>query len=106
VVNSKYVRLKENVLLRTIGALKKQIQQMTVLEYIYLGFFAGLTGIALSLISGWALAIWFFEIIFFPDILSLGAIWISIIFLTVLVGWLNTRDVVNSSPLEVLRKES
>ncbi|MEM6525631.1 MAG: FtsX-like permease family protein, partial [Bacteroidota bacterium] len=47
VVNSKYVRLKENVLLRTIGALKKQIQQMTVLEYIYLGFFAGLTGIAL-----------------------------------------------------------
>lgn len=106
VVNSKYVRLKENVLLRTIGALKKQIQRMTVLEYAYLGFFAGLTGIGLSLISGWVLAIWFFEIIFFPDLFSLSAIWIAIIFLTVLVGWLNTRDVVNSSPLEVLRKES
>ncbi len=105
VVNSKYIRLRENVLLRTIGALKKQIQRMTVLEYAYLGFFAGLTGIGLSLISGWALSIWFFEIIFFPDILSLIGIWLSIIFLSVLVGWLNTRDVVNSSPLEVLRKE-
>ncbi|MEM9389264.1 MAG: FtsX-like permease family protein, partial [Bacteroidota bacterium] len=106
VINSKYIRLRENVLLRTIGALKKQIQRMTVLEYAYLGFFAGLTGIGLSLLSGWALAIWFFEIIFFPDILSLGIIWASIIFLTILVGWLNTRGVVNSSPLEVLRKET
>ena len=106
VINSKFIRLRENVLLRTIGALKKQIQRMTILEYAYLGFFAGLTGIGLSLLSGWALAFWFFEIIFFPDVLSLGIIWISIVLLTMLIGWLNTRDVVNSSPLEVLRKET
>lgn len=105
VVNSKYTRLKENVFLRTIGALKKQIERMTVLEYAYLGFFAGLTGIGLSLISGWALSIWFFEIIFFPDVIGLSITLAAVIFLSVLVGWLNTRDVVNSSPLEVLRKE-
>ena len=78
---------------------------MTVLEYAYLGFFAGLTGIGLSLISGWALSIWFFEIIFFPDVIGLSITLAAVIFLSVLVGWLNTRDVVNSSPLEVLRKE-
>lgn len=106
VINSKFIRLKENVLLRTIGALKKQIQQMTALEYAYLGLFAGFAGIGLSLISGWALSIWFFEIIFFPDLLSLGSIWGAVIFLTVLIGWLNTREAVNGSPLEVLRKET
>lgn len=106
VINSKYLRLKENVLLRTIGAVKKQIVGMTILEYAYLGFFAGLTGIGLSVVSGWVLAIYFFEVIFLPDIPGLFIIWIAIIFLTVLVGWFNTRDVLNKSPLEVLRKEA
>ncbi|ELR73205.1 efflux ABC transporter, permease protein [Fulvivirga imtechensis AK7] len=105
VMNSKYLRLKENVLLRTIGAMKKQIWGMTILEYGYLGFFAGLTGIGLSVLSGWALAVFFFEIIFLPDFVSLILIWLGIILLTIFVGWLNTRDVINRSPLEVLRKE-
>lgn len=105
VINSKYLRLRENVLLRTIGAVKKQIVGMTILEYAYLGFFAGLTGIGLSIISGWVLAIYFFDIIFLPDILGLGTIWLGIILLTISVGWFNTRDVLNKSPLEVLRKE-
>ncbi len=105
VINSKYLRLRENVLLRTIGAIKKQIVGMTILEYAYLGFFAGLTGIGLSVISGWVLAIYFFEVIFLPDVLGLFTIWVGIILLTVIVGWFNTRDVLNKSPLEVLRKE-
>lgn len=105
VINSKYLRLKENVLLRTIGAVSKQIVQMTILEYVYLGFFAGLTGLILSLLSGWLLATFFFEVIFLPDLLSLLYIWLAIIGLTVIVGWLNTRGIINRSPLEVLRKE-
>ncbi|MEQ8927929.1 MAG: FtsX-like permease family protein, partial [Fulvivirga sp.] len=105
VSNSRYLRLRENVLLRTIGAVSKQIVQMTILEYIYLGFFAGLTGLLLSLLSGFLLATFFFEVIFLPDYLSLIYIWLAIIALTVIVGWLNTRSVINRSPLEVLRKE-
>lgn len=106
VINSKYLRLKENVLLRTMGALRKQIWGMTILEYGYLGFFAGLAGIGLSIISGWALSIYFFEIIFLPDLVTLLMIWIGVIALTILVGWFNTRDILNRSPLEVLRKEA
>jgi len=105
VINSKYLRLKENVLLRTIGAVKKQITGMTILEYAYLGFFAGFTGIGLAVLSGWVLAVYFFEIIFLPDFLGLLYIWIGIMALTILVGWFNTRDVLYRSPLEVLRKE-
>jgi len=103
--NSKYLRLRENVLLRTIGAVKKQIVGMTLLEYTYLGVFAGFTGILLAVLSGWVLSIYFFEIVFLPDLLGLLYIWVGIILLTVMVGWFNTRGVLNNSPLEVLRKE-
>lgn len=106
VINSKYLRLKENVLLRTIGAMKKQIIYITLIEYAYLGFFAGFTGITLSLISSWILTYYFFEISFSPDYLSVGFIWLMVVILPMVVGWWNTRDVVKSSPLEILRKES
>jgi len=105
VVNSKYARLKENVLLRTIGALKKQLVGMTLIEYGYLGMFAGFTGSLLSIVTSWILAKYFFEIEFFPDFISLAIIWILVSLLTILVGWFNTRSILNRSPLEVLRKE-
>ena len=105
VINSKYARLKENVLLRTLGAARKQLLQMTIIEFAYLGTFAGLSGSLLALIASWALSVFFFEILFFPDLISLAATWILIAFLTVLVGWFNTRSILNKSPLEILRKE-
>ena len=105
VINSKYVRLRENVLFRTIGALKKQIVGMTLLEYGYLGILAGLTGILLALISGWGLTLLFFDVNFVPDFKGLFVVWISVAVLTMTVGWFNTRSIINNSPLEVLRKE-
>ncbi len=105
VINSKYARLRENVLLRTLGAVKKQLVGMTLIEYGYLGLFAALAGTLLSLGSSWALSAFFFDILFFPDFLSLMVIWLIIAGLTVLVGWFNTRSILNRSPLEVLRKE-
>ena len=43
--NSKYQRIKESVLLRTLGAKSKQILQITALEYVYLGVLGSLTGL-------------------------------------------------------------
>jgi putative ABC transport system permease protein len=105
VINSKFARLKENVLLRTLGATRKQLLQMTVIEFAYLGTFAGLSGSLLALIASWALSVFFFEILFFPDLVSLALTWMLISLLTVVVGWFNTRSILNKSPLEVLRKE-
>ncbi len=106
VINSKYARLKENVLLRTIGALKKQITGITLVEYSLLGLFAGLSGVLLAYLGAWLLAVYLFEIKFFPDLISLLLIWLLVTGLTVLIGWINTRQVLHRSPLEVLRKES
>ncbi len=105
VLNSKYARLKENVLLRTMGASKRQIISLTVVEYISLGILAGLVGIGLAILAGWGLSLYLFEVIFVPDILGLIYIWLTVTLLTVFVGWWNTRSILNHSPLEVLRRE-
>ncbi len=105
VINSKYARLRENVLLRTIGAVKKQLVGLTLIEYGYIGLFASLSGTLLSVVASWAMARFFFEIKFFPDYPYILVIWLMVTFLTMLIGWLNTRSILNRSPLEVLRKE-
>ena len=106
VINSKYLRMRENVLLRTLGAVKKQIWAITILEYAFLGFLAGFTGALLAVLSGWALSIYFFKVVFFPDLTNILAIWLGVTLLTIMVGWFNTRSIINRSPLEVLRKEA
>lgn len=105
VVNSKFVRLKENVLLRTIGARTGQITKITLIEYAYLGLFSALTGMILSLGGGWLLTKFFFKITFAFDWLETLIIAIGVIILTVIIGWWNSREVIKTPPLQVLRKE-
>ena len=106
VLNSKFLRIKENVLLRTIGARTKQLTLITLIEYAYLGLFSALTGIILSLLSGWLLAKFFFKVTFSFSGLELLLIGIGVITLTTFIGWWNSRQVITTPPLQVLRKES
>lgn len=106
VANSKFIRIRENVLLRTIGARSKQILLVTLIEYAWLGLFAALTGIVLSLGAGFLLAKFYFEMSFAFDSAELLIIGTGVILLTVLIGWLNSREVINTPPLQVLRKET
>ncbi len=106
VMNSKFIRIKENVLLRTIGARTRQITKITLIEYAWLGLFSALTGMILSLGGGWLLTRFFFEITFAFDWVELLIIGFGVVFLTVSIGWFNSREVINTPPLQVLRKES
>jgi putative ABC transport system permease protein len=105
VINSKFVRIKENVLLRTMGARTSQITKITLIEYGYLGLFSALTGMILSIGGGWLLTTFFFKIKFAFDWSELGIITFGVISLTILIGWFNSREVINTPPLQVLRKE-
>lgn len=106
VMNSKFVRIKENVLLRTLGARTRQITQITLIEYSYLGLFSALTGILLSMISGWFLTHFFFEVNFSFNALDLSYLGIAVMALTLLIGWFNSREVISTPPLQILRKEN
>lgn len=105
VINSKFVRIKENVLLRTVGARTRQIMQITLIEYGYLGLFSAVTGMVLSLGGGWLLTKFYFEITFAFDWAELMIISVGVVILTVTIGWFNSREVINTPPLQVLRKE-
>jgi putative ABC transport system permease protein len=105
VINSKFVRIKENVLLRTIGARTSQIVKITLIEYGYLGLFSAITALVLSLGGGWLLTKFFFEVQLVANYFELLVISMGVMILTVFIGWLNSREVINTSPLQALRKE-
>jgi len=105
VLISKYQRIQENVLLRTLGASGKQILLIAALEYIFLGSMAAITGMLLSLGGSWALAHYSFETRFIPEILPIVLILVSICAITVIIGLANSRGILNRPPLEVLRQD-
>jgi putative ABC transport system permease protein len=105
VINSKFVRIKENVLLRTVGARTNQIIKITLIEYGYLGLFSALTAMILSLGGGWLLTKFFFEVQFAVNYVELIMISAGVVILTASIGWFNSREVINTSPLQALRKE-
>jgi putative ABC transport system permease protein len=105
VLISKYQRIQESVLLRTLGASRKQIFYITALEYFFLGAFAAATGIVLSLVGSWMLAKFIFETEFTLQWLPLIIVFVAVCLLTVFIGLINSRAVVRRPPLEILREE-
>ncbi|MCC3152318.1 FtsX-like permease family protein [Hymenobacter sp. BT770] len=105
VVISRYQRVRESVLLRTLGASRRQILRITLVEYGLLGLLASLAGIGLAVLAAWALAVYVFEVGFGPALLPLLGLAGLVTALTACIGLFNSRDVLRRSPLEVLRAE-
>ena len=102
---SKYQRIKENVLLRTLGATSAQISKITAYEYLYLGVLGSLSGIILSLVSSQLLAWYVFDLAFKPSLFPFIVLFPGITLLVLFIGIMNSRSVLNSPPLQILRKE-
>ena len=102
---SKYQRIKESVLLRTLGAKNHQILKISALEYLFLGLLGSLVGILLALVSSLCLAILVFKEPFVPSIIPFVVFLPGISLLVLAIGLSNIRVVLQSSPLEVLRRE-
>ena len=100
---SKYQRIRESVLLRTMGAKSKDILKIQGLEYLYLGLLGALSGILLSLIGSLALAYFVFETTFIPSTIPFAVLLPGITLLVLIIGLSNSRSVIKSTPLEVLR---
>ena len=106
VLISKYQRIQESVLLRTMGASRSQILGITALEYFFLGALAAATGILLSLFGAWALGKYNFKTSFEPELAPIALLFLCISLLTVVIGLFNSRGVLNKPPLEVLRRDT
>lgn len=103
--NSKYQRIRESVLLRTLGAQSKQILKINALEYLFLGVLGSGVGVLLSLLSSFLLAYFIFDTPFIPSWVPFLVVLPGITLLVLAIGLFNSRGVLNSPPLQVLRKE-
>lgn len=103
---SKYQRIEESVLLKTLGASRRQIVKILFVEYLFLGFLAALTGVVLSVAAAWLMSIFVFESPFYLSPVSVLVAIGIVAALTIGVGMLNSRGIYDRPALEVLRAES
>jgi len=106
VIVSRYQRVQESVLLRTLGASRRQILRITLVEYALLGLLAAVAGLVLAVGAAWALAYFVFEVPFVPALTPLLVLAAVTTTLTTLIGLFNSRDVLTRPPLEILRGEA
>jgi putative ABC transport system permease protein len=103
VLTGRYQRIRESILLRTLGASRRQVLRILLVEYLSLGALAALAGILLAVGATWTLAHWVFKIPFAPDPFILALTVATVASLTALVGLLASRGVLDHPPLEILR---
>jgi putative ABC transport system permease protein len=97
-------RIREGVLLKTLGATRAQIFRILLAEYSLLGLLGSLTGMLLAIGGGWALTHYVFDTPFSPALGAAAAIALAMLTLTVSIGLLAGRDVFRETPMTALRE--
>lgn len=100
---SKFQRIRENILLRTIGAGKGTLLLINTLEYLFLGGLAAGGGVLLSVLASSLLGYYLFEISFRMEWLPLMSVFVLITLLTVFLGWVNSLNILKANAMNILR---
>jgi putative ABC transport system permease protein len=101
---SRMQRLREGALLKTLGARRKQILTVLLAEYIALGTLATASGLVLAVVAAGLVVPFIFQMKYAVGFVQMGAIWTTVVGLTVVVGLLGSRELLNRAPLPVLRE--
>ncbi|MFN8652530.1 MAG: FtsX-like permease family protein [Gemmatimonadales bacterium] len=102
---SRFQRMREAALLKTLGATRSQVVRIMVTEYAALGILASVVATGLSAVGGWALMKWVFEIPFTVPWAGFGILALTMVGLTIATGLWNSLDVFRRPPLETLRTD-
>ncbi len=106
VTTARLQRLREGVLLKTLGATRAQVLRIMVAEYAALGIMAALVAIVLSSVAGWALARFVFDARYDLPIGALSGLTALLVGLTLLVGLWSSAEVLKRPPLAILRSDT
>jgi putative ABC transport system permease protein len=101
---SRFQRVRESALLRAIGATRAQVRTMMLVEYAALGALAALTGVILASTAGWLLMRFVFRMSFTLPLGSLFVICAIVTALAAVLGMMNSREALRSTPLVALRE--
>lgn len=97
-------RLREGVLLKTLGATRAQIGRILLAEYALLGALGALSGMALSFAGAWGLVTFMFGGRFSPALLPAAVIALGMMGLAVIIGTATGREVFRETPMVALRE--
>ena len=102
---TRYRRLYESVILKSLGATRGVIARSFALEYALLGAVGGLLGCSLASVLSWAVLSTLFELSWSlqPPVLATG--FVATVVLSLVVGFLSTYRILGQPPLPVLRHE-
>jgi putative ABC transport system permease protein len=105
IAGTRYRRMREVVVLKTLGATRPRIAAIFSIEFAVLGLVAGLVGLVFANIVARLILIHalHFEYHFQP-LLNLCA-WLATAALAVAAGWVASHRILGQKPLEVLREE-
>jgi putative ABC transport system permease protein len=105
VAMTKFQRVYEAAILRTLGAGSRTLTAMLAGEYTTLGLLAGTIGAGGALVLSWAVCRYVFEIDWVPapGLLVAGALITAV--LVAAIGVLASGDVLRRKPLATLRAE-
>ena len=106
VLSSRAQRLRESILLKTLGAPRKQILTTIVAEYLFLGMISCVTGAFLAILASWGLTYYFLGTVARVSWTPVLLILVIISGATVLAGIMGCWGIFRRSPLEALRVES
>jgi putative ABC transport system permease protein len=106
VLSGRYQRMRESVLLRSLGAARAQVFQVLLAEYLWLGVVSASVGTVLAMGAAWGLSRYVFQLKSFQ--LGLWVLLTTVLalpLLTAIVGLLSSRGILTRPPLAVLRAE-
>ena len=101
---SRRQRVREGVLLKTLGATRAQIARMLFTEYALLGAIGSAAGILLAIGGAWAAMHFVFDAPFRVALPPLAVVVAATMLLTIAIGLFAARDVFAETPMAALRE--
>ncbi len=101
---SRSQRMREGALLKTLGARRRQVLAVLLSEYLALGTLATATGLGLAVAGSAVLVPRVFQVDYSVHWGPVLAVWAAVAGLTVVVGLVGSRGLLNRPPLAVLRE--
>ena len=104
VASTRFRRIREVVVLKTLGATRNRIAAVFSIEFVVLGLLAGIVGVIFADLLSRVL-LHRMEVPYHPEFIVSGISVLATAGLAVVTGWIASFRILGQKPLEVLREE-
>ncbi len=101
---ARFQRIREGLLLRTLGARAHTVRRVLTTESFVLGALAATVGLGLATIATWTLVHFLFEQRFYVPVADLLALWVVTVAISTALGFGHARPALGRPPLVGLRE--